>query len=82
MLTFIIADVEVLISEVIILLADYIVDYLSIHIFRRSEVHIVIFGILSLAPLNEAEGIYLDQLYLREGIAIDQLHLHQRSFLN
>ena len=82
MLTFIITDVKVLVSEVVLLLADHIVDYLPIHVFRGSEVHIVVLGILSLASLDEPEGVDLDQFDLGEGIPIDKLHLHKWSFLN
>jgi len=81
-LTFIITDVKVLVSKVVLLLADHIVDYLPIHVFCRSEVHIVILGILSLASLDEPKGVDLDQFNLGEGIPIDKLHFHQWSFLD
>ena len=52
-LTLVISYIEVLISEIVVLRTYHIIDNSLIHFFGRSKVHIVIFAVLSLAPIDQ-----------------------------
>lgn len=81
-ITFVVADVKMLVSKVVLFQTYYIVNNASIHLLGRTKVHIVIIGVLALAPLNKTESVKLDNFTLRECVAIDKLYLDEGSLLD
>ena len=69
--TFVIADIEMLIREIIFFRAYNIIYDSTIHFFSGSEVHIMVFSIFTFAARYQAKGIYFDKIRLRKGIAVN-----------
>jgi hypothetical protein len=71
-----------LVSEVIILRADDIIDNAAVHFLSRTKVDIVVLVVLAFATIYQAESIDLDELRLGQSISVNQFHLDERCFLD
>ena len=79
--TFIVSDIEMLFSEVVLFRAYHIINYLAVHLLGRTEVHIVVVWFISLS-VDQSHRIYLYQFRLGQSITVYQLNFQEWRFLN